>query len=141
MVSEKHYYIGTLKHVYSPTKKEKKDILTNFSQGSMIIEGRLEVISHQNENSVTQTKVIVKTRKGEKELDFLGEVPMEYQGKTVRLSTGYNDDGVITKIKHTLSGEEIETIRGSLKLKYIPQMAFFGKGQIIFGHACGGMKR
>ncbi len=133
----KQVYYGTIKDIPEVRHTEKDQVVTNLHK-RIIVEGRLEVLSHKGTDVVTQSKIILKMKREEKILDFLGEVPKEYIGKEVKLTTEYHEDGDVTEIKHYLSGKDIQNLEGAIKIRYVPQIGYFGKGQILFNEGIRG---
>lgn len=136
----KNFYFGTIKKISEVKNIEKEKAITSF-HGNMKVEGKLEVLSHEGTNVVTQSHIILETEEGEKPLDFLGYVPQEYVGERVRLTTEYSENKDIVEIKHELTGVNVPKLEGSLKVRYVPQIGYLGKGEMLFGHAGGRMKR
>jgi hypothetical protein len=135
-------YSGRIKGIPETRYIEKEKAVTNF-YGNMMVEGRWEVLDHDESiDIITQSKIVLETEGGEKILDFLGDVSDEYIGKEVTIKTSYDEKENVHEIKHSLSGEKVKSLEGSLKIRYIPQIGYLGKGQFLFGNSCGGrMKR
>jgi hypothetical protein len=141
---EEYTYSGKLKEILFVKNTDKESIRTNSQYGSMIVEGRLELISHQGKESVTQTRIVIGTNEGDKMLDFLGRVPKSYVGKRILVKTSYNSktnmEGGTIEFRHSITAGT-RHLNGVLKFNYVPEIGFFGKGEILFEKAGGRMKR